>query len=238
MTKPKVESNAKSRKAQQESVEEILAAAQKAKYDMLAFARGARRSLAAVRSSRHEWNRSKSTIDGLPIHYFRVPGETLTGTLGPGEFELWKGLSYRLILDDGSVVRLPGNRQLNRLIKDTKCVYLRVRIEYLDKEWLTSRHYQKCYAIHPAPLKDESIMDTKAGRECLAKLGLIHQSRVERRPTKANDTRTAEQKKEARRKFLKNLVAAGHTFKPSTLKEFNVEPWAKAAIAAAKEARK
>lgn len=169
--KKRVEKTAKGTTA--ETVEEILAAAKKAKYDMLAFARGARRSLAAVRSSRHEWNRSKSTIDGLPMHYFRTPGETVTGIVGPAEFELWKGLSYRFILDDGSVGRLPGNRQLNKLIKDTKCQYLRVRIEYLGKEWLTSRHYQKTYAIHPAPLKDQSILDTKKGREVMAKLAQL-----------------------------------------------------------------
>ncbi len=226
--KTTVEKEAKSRKA--ESVEEILAKAKATKYDMLAFARGARRSLAAVRSERYEWNRTKSTIDSLAIHYFRTPGETLTGILGPAEFELWKGVSYRLILDDGSVVRLPGNRQLNRLIKDSGCVYLRVRIEYLGKRWLTTRHYEKCYAIHPAPLKDESILDTKAGRETMAKLGLLHQSRVNRRPTKANDTRTAEQKKDARRKFLKHMSAAGHNFAPATLREFKGEPWAEKAI--------
>ena len=230
MAKKTVGQEAKIRKA--ESDEDILAKAKSNKYDMLAFARGARRSLAAVRSERFEWNRSKSTIDGRPIHYFRTRGESLTGVLGAAEFELWKGVSYKLILDDGSVVRLPGNRQLNKLIRDAKCVYLRVRVEYLGKRYLTSRHYEKCYAIHPAPLKDESILDTKAGREALANLEQLTGLKAARgsRATKANDTRTPEHKREARRKFVKNMVAQGHTFKRETLKEFAGEPWADKAL--------
>lgn len=167
-------SNVRSKKAKESAVEtpaQILAAAKKATYDMLAFARGAKTSAAAIRSERFEWNRSQSTIDDSPIHYFRTRGETLTGTLGPAEFESWKGTTHKLVLDDGSFVRLPGNRQLTKLIARTKCVYLRITIEYLGKRWLTSRHYEKVYAIHPAPLSAESIADTKEGRAVLAQVG-------------------------------------------------------------------
>jgi hypothetical protein len=218
----------KGKKAAVESPEEILAAAKKSSYDMLAFARGARRSAAAIRGERFEWNRRKSTIDGATIHYFRTPGETLVGILGPAEFESWKGVSYKLILDDGSYVRLPGNRQLNRLIHDAQCVHLRIKIEYLGKRWLTSRHYEKVYAIHPAPLSAESILDTKAGREVMAKLGQISSSSRKAKPAAAK--RTPEETKEARRTFLRNMVKSGHKIKPETLKEFKGEDWADKAI--------
>ena len=144
-----------------ETPEEILAAAKKAKYDMLAFARHGRRVVAALASERYEWNRSKSTVDGRLMHYFRERGETLTGTLGKPNYENWKGLSYPVVMDDGkTIVRIPGNRRLQTEIERLKCIHQRITIEYLGKRYLTSRHYEKIYAIHPAPLgKDGSGKD-------------------------------------------------------------------------------
>lgn len=212
-----------------ETPDEILAKAQKANYDMLAYARGARQSVAAVRSERYEWNRSKSTVDGRLVHYFRQRGESVIGILGPAESESWKGVTYKLITDSGEIIRIPGNRQLARLIKRTKCTYQRVRIEYLGKRYLTSRHYEKCYAIHPAPLKDLPIFNTKAARETMAKLKQISDVANER-ATGKSDERTAEEKKEARRRFVMHMTAAGHKFKRETLKEFKGEAWADKAL--------
>jgi hypothetical protein len=86
------------------------------------------------------------------------------------------------------------------------------------------------YAIHPAPLSETSILDTKAGRETMGKLeqltGLCHTRRSENKP----DQRSAAEKKENRRKFVKNMVATGHKIHLKTLKEFAGEAWADKAI--------
>jgi hypothetical protein len=135
-----------------ETVAQIRAKAAKIRPDPAKFARAQRRSDAAQRSERFEWNRSKSTVDGILIHYFRIRGESITGILCAPDYESFKGLTYKLLLDDDTITRLPGNRQLNRVIKDADCLYQRVTITYLGKRWLTTRHYEKVYAISQAPL--------------------------------------------------------------------------------------
>lgn len=146
-----------------ETVEQIRAKAAAATPDPAKFKRAMRHTEAALVADGYEWNRSKSTVDGLPIHYFRVRGEALTGILGAADYELWKGHTYRLILDDGTVVRLPGNRQLNKLIKASECVYQRITITYLGKLYRHSHHYEKVYSIVPAP--NEGV--GRAGRKLI-----------------------------------------------------------------------
>jgi hypothetical protein len=143
-----------------ESPDEILAASRKCASDPGKFARAERRTAAAMRSERFEWNRSKSTVDGRLMHYFRLRGESITGVLGKPSYESWKGVSYPIVLDDGTVVRLPGNRQLIKLIETADCVHQRITITYLGKRYLTSRHYEKVYRIAPAPLGKDGVGQT------------------------------------------------------------------------------
>jgi hypothetical protein len=149
-----------------DSVAEIRALADGRRPNPAKFTRANRRTDAAKKSDRFEWNRSKSTIDGITIHYFRVRGETVTGILCAPQFELWKGVTYKLVLDDDTVIRLPGNRQLNKLISDADCLYQRVTITYEGKIWRQSHHYEKVYTLSPAPFGGESA--TAAGRALIA----------------------------------------------------------------------
>lgn len=150
-----------------DSVAEIRALAHGRRANPAKFTRANRRTDAAKKSDRFEWNRSKSTIDGITIHYFRVRGESVTGILCAPQFELWKGVTYKLVLDDDTILRLPGNRQLNKLIKDADCLYQRVTITYEGKLWRQSHHYEKVYTLSPAPLSNEPM--TAAGKSVLAR---------------------------------------------------------------------
>lgn len=149
-----------------DSVAEIRALAKGRRANPAKFQRANRRTDAAKKSDRFEWNRSKSTIDAIPIHYFRVRGESVTGILCAPQFERWKGVTYKLVLDDDTVIRLPGNRQLNKLIDAADCLYQRVTITYEGKIWRASHHYEKVYTLSPAPLSGESA--TPAGRALIA----------------------------------------------------------------------
>jgi hypothetical protein len=138
-----------------ETAEEILAKAAQRKPDPEKFARVQERADAAIQSDRFEFSRSKSCVDGLLIHYFRTVGESVTGVLAAPESELWKGVTYKLVQDDGVVVRLPGNRRLNKAIKTADCLYQRVTITYLGKLYTRfGGHYEKVYTVVPAPLVD------------------------------------------------------------------------------------
>lgn len=145
-----------------DSPAEIRALAAKTKPNLDKFRRANRRTEAAKKSDRYEWNRSKSTVDGRIIHYFRVRGESVTGILCPPECELWKGVTYKMSLDDDTMIRLPGNRQLNKLIKDADCLYQRVTITYEGKIWRASHHYEKVYTLSPAPLNAELMLTATA----------------------------------------------------------------------------
>jgi hypothetical protein len=232
MGKTKTVRKADQTSSEVESPEAILKAAEGAKYDMLAFARVARQTAAALRSERFELNRAKS-IDGNPIHYFRVRGESVTGTLGKPTSESFGGVTYPLILDDGTVVRIPGNRDLQRKIKRLKCVYMRITIEYLGKRNLTSAHYEKIYAIHPAPLG--SIIDTPEGRDALknvaAAAGIKPPSE---KPKRKSVTQISEDPQAVRRRFLKGMISDGKTPSAKSLKEFRGEAWADKSLAEAK----
>ena len=159
--------------------EEIRERARNRKPDSAAFAKSARRTDAAIKGGNFEWNRSFSTVDQVPIHYFRVRDESVTGIICEEESELWKGFTFKMLCDRQDVpglaptihdppqlIRLPGNRLLRKAITDAKCHYLRVRVTYLGKRFKTSRHYEKVYRVESAP---ESHDIGKAGRELLAK---------------------------------------------------------------------
>lgn len=118
------------------------------------FKRHAERLQAVTESDRFEFSRGKSCVDGRPIHYFRTVGESVTGILAEPESELWKGVTYKLVKDDGTIIRLPGNRRLNKAIKTTDCLYQRVRITYKGKLYTRfGGHYEKVYSIELLPLE-------------------------------------------------------------------------------------
>ena len=87
------------------TIAEIRAEAKKHAVNTAAYNRAKRRTDAAVRADTFEWNRSLSTIDQLPIHYFRVKEESITGILCPPEFELWKGWTYKIVVEQ---IDIPG----------------------------------------------------------------------------------------------------------------------------------
>lgn len=172
-----------------DTVEAIRAEAAKHKPDPKRFARAAKRSDAAVRAETFEWNRSISSVDRRPIHYFRVKNESVTGILCQADAELWKGHTYKFcceridvpcrppeILEPPQIIRLPGNRLLTKTIADADCLWQRVKITYLGKRFKTSRHYEKIYRVEPAP---ESHDVGKAGRELLAKAAADAKARKE-----------------------------------------------------------
>jgi hypothetical protein len=150
-----------------ESVAQIKAKAATRKPDANRFRRAARYADAAMQSDRYELSRSKSSVDGLKIHYFRVEGESVTGILAEPERELWKGVTYRLVQDDGTVVRLPGNKRLTKAIEKADAIYQRVKITYHGKLYTRfGGHYEKVYTLEAAPLDHD--LGPK-GRELLGK---------------------------------------------------------------------
>lgn len=154
--------------AEKKLADALLAKAVQRKADPDKFSRAARLTRAAVKSPRHEYNRFFSCVDQLPIHYFHAVGESLTGILGEPDQEMWRGSTYPLLLDDGRVVRLPGNRMLHKLIDAADCIGQRVTITYKGKLYYRyGGHYQKVFSLEPAPL--DAAM-TKKGRELLDKI--------------------------------------------------------------------
>jgi hypothetical protein len=142
---------------QPESVEDVRKKAAKRKLDPARLAKVAKVAAAATNNPRFEFSRSKSAVDGLPIHYFRVAGESVVGILCPPDQEIWKGVTYKLVQDDDTIVRLPGNRRLTKAIEKADALYCRVKITYLGK--LNTKfggHYEKVYTIEQAP-KDHTL---------------------------------------------------------------------------------
>jgi hypothetical protein len=225
---------------------QIYAEARKRTVNTAAFAKAQRRTDAAVRADTFEWNRSRSTVDGLPIHYFRVKEESIVGVICPPEYELWKGWTYKMVVQQIDIpgqslqifgagneilLRLPGNRLLNKVIEDAQCQYQRVKITYKGKRYKTGRHYEKVYAITAVPLAGVEILDTKAGRETLAQAA---REAAKKPAPKAKDRSNPEAAKAIRRKYLKDMIAEGNHPSAKTLAEFKGESWADKAIAEAK----
>ena len=113
---------------------------------------------AAAKSPWFEDNYHKSSIDGLSIHHFHQRGETLVGIIGEWEGESHGPSSARFKLDDGRVIRVPGNRRLLIAVRKADAMYQRVKITYLGKKnQKTGGHYEKVYLVEAAPLGKEPI---------------------------------------------------------------------------------
>jgi hypothetical protein len=122
----------------------------------------------AERADRFELNYGKSSIDGRPIHHFYKIGENLVGVIGEAQGETHGPSSFPFVLDDETVIRVPGNRRLAIAIRKADCLYQRVRITYRGKlHAKTGGHYEKVYLVEAAPLVKERV--TPAGRDPLSK---------------------------------------------------------------------
>jgi hypothetical protein len=125
---------------------EILAAAAKTKCNPAAFARAAKYAENAEASPR--CGAPMQTPEGLKIHRFRVPGDTLTGVLGKCNGQMGFGEStYPIVLDDHSIVCVPGNRRLVRAFRLAKAFHQRIKITYLNKLYSNRGHYEKVYKV-------------------------------------------------------------------------------------------
>ncbi len=150
----KSEQAVKSRRSSAEKAiaETIQAESAKAKPDPRAFARAGKYADKACQSKRFDSLNRRRTGDGLLIKRFRIPGDSVVGTLGEARSE-WQGEStIPFVLDDGRVIALPGNRRLQKAIEKAKATFLRVRIIYLSKLRTNAGHYEKVYRVELAPL--------------------------------------------------------------------------------------
>jgi hypothetical protein len=122
----------------------------------------------AERADQFELNYGKSSIDGRPIHHFYKIGESLVGVIGEPQGETHGPSSFPFVLDDGTVIRVPGNRRLAIAVRKADCLYQRIRITYMGKLYAkTGGHYEKVYLVEAAPLDKERV--TPAGRDVLVK---------------------------------------------------------------------
>jgi len=107
----------------------------------------------AEKADRFELNYGKSSIDGRPIHHFYKIGESLVGVIGEAQGETYGPSSFPFVLDDGTVIRVPGNRRLAIAIRKADCLYQRIRITYKGKlHAKTGGHYEKVYLVEAAPI--------------------------------------------------------------------------------------
>jgi hypothetical protein len=140
--------------------ETILTESGKHTPDPRAFARAKKYADKACQSKRFDSMNRNRTGDGLPIKRFRVPGESIIGTLGEARSE-WAGeTTIPFVLDDGRVIALPGNRRLQKAIQKAKATFLRVKITYLNKLRTNAGHFEKVYRLELAPLGKEGVGKT------------------------------------------------------------------------------
>lgn len=160
--------------AEKRLAEELQARAVRQKPDPEKFRAAARLTKAAMRSPLHEYNRDFSVIDQLPIKRFYDRGDTVVGILGEPGTEMYFGQSYPLALDDGRVIRLPGNAMLHKLIKKTDAIGKHVRITYEGKKYYRygQSHYMKTYSIEEVPLTPKQIAEGSALAKAMADAGV------------------------------------------------------------------
>jgi len=160
------------RPTEKQIVKQIREHAERTGPDPVKFAAGVRYSQASKRSRRFNYDRR--TADGAIIHYFHTPGEYLIGVLGESQkAQIPRGTSasfeylFPLVLDDDSLVYLPNNKRLRKVIDLAKCLFQRIKITYEGKIATSHGHYEKVYTVEPAPLGKEGV--GAAGRTILSK---------------------------------------------------------------------
>jgi len=152
--------------AERQLAAKIRAESSKHSADPEAFDKAKRYAEATVANERFETH--NRTPDGFTIHRFWRQGEQLTGMLGQCNGQNGYGEStYPIVLDDGSVVCVPGNRRLVKAFRTSKAFFHRITITYLGKLNQSHSHYEKVYSVELSPLDKEGV--GKVGREILAK---------------------------------------------------------------------
>ena len=135
--------------------QEILQSSKTAKADPKHFAAAARYTREALKTAKFRRNPRFPDRPGFEPFYFRKVGDTLTGVLGKCDGMLGYQSFYPIVLDDGTVVHVPGNRRLVQCFKKAKCWFQRIKITYKDKLFKHSGHYEKIYSVESAPLDSE-----------------------------------------------------------------------------------
>jgi len=65
---------------------------------------------------------------------FRWPGDEIEGTLGQPMMHIRRNTSYPIVLDDGSVRQIFGNKIDHQIIRDNELIGQRVNIRYIGME--------------------------------------------------------------------------------------------------------
>ena len=152
-------------------VAQILTGAQTAAADPKAFDAAGKYTDAATKSRRFAYDRR--VANGGFIHYFRTPGEKLTGWLGASQrgevirgSVTWEYL-FPLVTDEGELIYLPNNKRLRKAIEKAKCIFQRITITYEGKLMTAHGHHEKVYRVEAAPLGKGGV--GSRGAEILAK---------------------------------------------------------------------
>lgn len=142
-----------------ETAATLTAESKRKKADPKKFDRAARYTLVRTQRRSFDWQRGFSSVDAVKIVRLRKEGEQITGILGESQPELWGEATYPLLLDDGTLVRLPANFLLRKVIKLADCIHQRVTITYLGKDFSSpiGGHYKKVFRVDPAPLGKDGV---------------------------------------------------------------------------------
>jgi len=137
--------------AEKQLADKILAEGSNHPPDSQAAAQAKAYADATVASKRFESH--NRTPEGYTIHRFHVEGESLAGVLGECNGQSGYGEStYPIVLDDGSIVCVAGNRRLVKAFKRGKFTFQRIRITYKGRLHTHGGHYEKVYLVEPAPI--------------------------------------------------------------------------------------
>ena len=157
MAKKAVKKRTKKAPSQAEVIAAIRQTAKSVKPNPKKFKAAA--DLTAKYTEAQDFNWDRKAPDGVAVYYFHRIGETLTGVLGqPQRCSIMRGVRVDdehltpLVLDDDTLVYLPNNKHLRRVIKKADCQFQRVSITYEGKKPTAHGHYVKIYSVVPAPL--------------------------------------------------------------------------------------
>ncbi len=124
------------------------AAAKRGEPDREKFRRAKRYAEAAINSKR--FRGYKVTGDGIVIHRFRRPGETVTGIIGAAQQCSWGEYVYPLVLDDDKVIGLARHKRLAKALDKADGMFRRVKITYKGKLRNGMGHHEKVYLVELA----------------------------------------------------------------------------------------
>jgi hypothetical protein len=106
---------------------------------------------------------------GNRLVFFRRPGDTIEGVLGPPIRNYHSQSTYPLQLESGETVEVPGNQHLARVIKKHKLIGEFVRIKFEGKMITGGGHYRKIYHVAKMEQRGEALTLIKELKQCLKK---------------------------------------------------------------------